>query len=565
MKKTAKILSVILAVIMALSVLPMVAFAADEEVTPAAARLAAWEENYVLLLNTITDNSNYAGWNYVDQNKKAMTNEMNTYTALAFYDDAWKNYATKSVDTTMAEEILLAIIGKAEYDPDYSEVIDKVVEIVDGVDTVAGKVDDISDKIGFDFSESEEWGTALKIIGIANDVLNYAGNKKDEFIAAYIKVLSVQAANVYYIDLLKYVAANTADAGLKRAAEKLIEDMNKSMEDLYAELAASVAEDAAGYAADFLVDLAINSNVYTATAEKIYGGVKTVANAIWGTNNKYQYLYNLKVAAEFQALTAEWTLAALEDDSDKAIVAADLLIATRKVGDEALYNLKKADASTVAGKIESKLYGEVYEDVAIEKASLDLIKGLLFGDIEDMTKLVRGLYIFCPVNVKITDKANNVLVTIADGAEANIANEYGVFAAVKSEYSGDYLKVAYLTDAYRVNLTGTAEGTVTVIMDVLENGEVNDWSFTDLKMNKGYTVVFDTAFDGTPIYTYNNGTFATGKFNDVFVASKHEKATVKEVADAAIEVGKGEAKSFLDKIKEFFANFLNIFKNLFKF
>lgn len=566
MKKTAKILAVILAVVMAMSVIPTVAFAAEEEASAAELKLAAWEENYELLLNTILDDTNYAGYNYVAQNNEAMTTEMNTYTALAFYDDAWANYATKNVDTAMAEEILLAIIGKAEYNPEFSEYVDTVVEIIDGVDTAADAIDSVSDTLGFDFSESEDWGTALKIIGIASEVVNYADDKKDEFIEAYIKVLSVQAANLYYIDLLQYVVDNAEDAGLVKAAKNLIEDMTKSMEDLYEELAASVAEDVAGYGVDFLVDLALNSNVYTATADKIYGGVKTVANAIWGTANKYNYLYNLKVAYEFQALTADWAELAIADNADKALVAVDLLIATRKVGDEALYNLKKADASTISGKITSKLYGEVYEDVAIEKASLEIIKNALYNtEIEDMVKVVRGLYIYCPVTVNVMTKANEALVTITDGAAANIVNEYGMFAAVKSEYSDEYLKVAYLADAYRVNLTGTADGTVTAVMDVLTEDGNEDWSFTDLPMAKGYTVVFDTDFEGTPIYTYNNGSFATGKFNDEFVASKHETADAEEVAEAVVEVGKDEAKSFMDKIKEFFANFLNIFKNLFKF
>jgi len=564
MKKTVKVLSVILAVVMALSVIPFVAFAAEDEATEAEARVAAWNANYELLVKTVLDNTNYAGWNYVDQNKKAMTNSMNALTAFAFYDDAWKNYATKNVDTTQAEEILLAIIGEAEFELE-NDYLDEIIKVLDGIEDVTGAVDKIADTFGADFSQTEGWGTALKVIGIANDVMHYAGDKKDQFVAAYAKVLSVQLANAYYIDLLQYVVDNTADAGLKKAAQNLIDDMTKTIEDVVAEIAASMAEDAADYAADYLVTLAMNSNVYTATAEKIYGGVKAVANTVWNADDLYQNLYNVKVAAEFQALTAEWTEAALAEKNEKALVAFDLLLATRRVGDESLYNLKKAEAAGVAGKIESKLYGEVYEDVAIEKASLEIIKDTLYNtEIADMAPIVRAIYVYCPVTVNVTTKANEALVTIADGAESTVKNAYGIFASVKSEYSNDYLKIAYLADTYRVALTGTAEGTVTVIMDAVKNGEVEDWSFTDLKMDKGYTVVFDTDYAGTPIYTYNNGAFTTGKFNDVFVPSKHEKPTAKEVIDATIEVGKDEGKSFLDKIKEFFANFLNIFKNLFK-
>ena len=97
MKKTAKLISVLLAVLMAFSVLPLVAFAETTENSSAGSdsRLAAWKENYQFLIDTVLDDTNFTSYNYVDINKKAMQNEMNAYTAFALYDNAWRNYATK--------------------------------------------------------------------------------------------------------------------------------------------------------------------------------------------------------------------------------------------------------------------------------------------------------------------------------------------------------------------------------------------------------------------------------------------------------------------------------------
>ncbi len=185
-------------------------------------------------------------------------------------------------------------------------------------------------------------------------------------------------------------------------------------------------------------------------------------------------------------------------------------------------------------------------------------------ELDGAKKVVTGLNIFCPVNVDITTKLNAKLYTLADGAEATAVNEYGAFASVYSEYSKEYLKVAFLFDDYRVKLTGTAEGYVTLKMDVLEaDGTINDWSFTDVKVDKGDTMVFDTTAVEAPFYTFGkkDGGIEKINFNDKFVESEQKEVTAKDVIDATVDVGKEEAKSFADKIKEFFKK---LFENLFK-
>ena len=94
MRRTAKIVSVVLAALMILTLVPFAAFAADNDT---ADRVDGWKANYQLFLDTILDNSNYTSWNYVDQNSKALNNSYNAMTAFALYDSAWRNYLTKEV------------------------------------------------------------------------------------------------------------------------------------------------------------------------------------------------------------------------------------------------------------------------------------------------------------------------------------------------------------------------------------------------------------------------------------------------------------------------------------
>lgn len=101
-------------------------------------------------------------------------------------------------------------------------------------------------------------------------------------------------------------------------------------------------------------------------------------------------------------------------------------------------------------------------------------------------------------------------------------------------------------------------------MNLLEaDGTINDWSFTDVKVDAGDTTVFDTAVSAAPFFTFAkaNGGIEKVYFNDEFVESEQKEVTAKEVIDATVEVGKEEAKSFAERIREFFKK---LFESLFK-
>lgn len=581
MRKSAKIVSVILSLLMALTAFPIVVFAeeapAAEEpgaapLEDSAERVAGWKDNHKLLLNTLFDNSFFTSWSYVDQNQKALKDTMAAYTFFALYDEAWKNYVTKEVDVENAEKILLAIIEKANFTFD-DGYVDEIIKVLDTAGDVNDFIQKVNKFIKNDTLASEQWGKAFKIIGDIEKIGNAYQNYREEFIEAYAKVLSVQLADAYYLDLLQYIvdsAENAEDKDyrtLGTAAANLIGNMQESIDSTIEKIVGNAAGDGVTIGADYLLNLAMNSNVYTATALKVYGVTKSIADTLWNTSAQYPHLATIKLAYYFQADAAEWAESALEnEDEGKAVVAIDFLITTRKVCEEALKNLKLAESGGVVGKIKSKLYGNIFEDTEINVAALNLMKYIMFGDVDNFKKIVDALYIYCPVEVEFLNSENSVLDKLPDGKQGTKESEYGIYASVYSEYGKDYLKLAYLYDNLRIRLNGLRDGVATLILDKLaDDGSVNDWSFTDVKINKNTKIVFDTDFTAAPSYIYNDGVSANSiKFNDEFVPSEHPEVTANDVFNAVVEVGKDETKSFLQKIKDFFQQILDFFRKLFR-
>lgn len=561
MKKTVKLLSLILAVIMALSVLPFAAFA-EEKDADIEATVAAWKENYELLVQEVLDNNKFVSWQYVDQNKKAIDDTMAVYTAFALYDNAWINYATKSVELEDAEKILVGIIEKASYSFD-DGYVDEIVGVLETASDVDDFIQKVNDYINVDLFESTGWSKTFEVIGNVVKIANAYQNYRDKFIEEYARVLSVQMANAYYIDLLEYIVEQDSYPILTQAAEKLIADINTSIEEAITDLLASVAEDGAGIGTEYLAKLALNSNAYTAVALKVYEGAKSVADFLWNTSDQYTLIDTVKTAYYFQADAAEWTKAAFdENDAEKAYIAMDLLLQSRAIGENALYDLKLAENDGAINKIKNKLYGTVYNDIEVNLAALDAIKTVLYDTaVADMKEIKRVVTAYCPVDVELI-KNGETVYALCDGAEAYAANEYGVFVSVYSEYAKTYHKIAFLYDTNTVRLAGKADGYVTVVMDALENGVKNDWSFTDLKVANGKLIVFNTDYTDVPVYTTSDKDTLV-EFNDVFVPSEQPEVSVKDVVEATTDVAKEEGKSLLDKIKAFFEDLIEKIKAFF--
>ena len=517
MRKLNKALAVLLAVILSLSVCAVAAFAADAP---------AYDE---FTVDTLLDNENYTSWNYVNINENKMNQTMDVLTAFALYDSAWKNYATKEVNVADAEAILLGLIEKAEYSFD-DGYVDEIIKVLETAEDVNDFIQKVNQYANIEVFASEGWGTAFDVINGVIKVGNTYQEYRDKFIKAYAEVLSVQMANAYYIDMLQYVADHTAYSVLATAARNLIAKMEASVESVLADLAAEAAGDGANMAFEYLAKLALNTNVYTATALKVYQIGTSIANVLWNTGDLYTLIDTVKTTYYFQSDLADYTADALAgDDADKQAISVDMMLTTRAISEQALYNYKLAENKGIITAIKNKLYKTVYNDTEMMIAAIDVMRGILFGD--DNAAYVGSLYVYGPAAVNALGKSKSVV----------------------SEYSGETLTAVFVTDA-AATVTATADGKVTV---AVANAEGTKYAAETLAA--GDMIAVNTASDN---YTVKGESKA--------LASEIVEETVKpnagDVVDATTEVVKETVKksSFAKAISDFFAKIAEFFTKLFK-
>ena len=549
MNKTAKIISVILAVVMALSVLPFAAFAAEED----ADRVDSWKANYALLLEEVFDNAKFTSWNYVDQNRKAIDASDAALTAFALYDSAWINYFKNgsTADPENAKKALLALTEKASYEFN-DGYVDEIAKIIDTAEDVNDMIQKVNKYLNIEVFESAGWSKTFEYIGYIGKAINAYQDARDKFVKAYAEILSVQMANMYYVDMLQYIVDQNSYAPLTQAASDLIEEIQAGVAEALQKVLEEIATETANDALNTLAKAAMDTNAYTAAALKIYQVGTSVVDILWNTSELHPLFDTIRTAYYYQSDIAAWAKDAVNgEDAEKAIAAVSYALTAREFSEEALYKLKAAQDDGAIGKIQRKLYGTVYNDIEVNLAALDTMRNMFYNvEPADMKEVKRVLTIYCPVNVELLE-GSKAIFTMTDGAESFVSNDKGVFRAIYSDFAKTYHKVAFLYDTYRVRLVGTGDGYVTLIMDALKDGAIEDWSFTDRKVAADTKIVFDTDYAGTPYYVASdaNGTVA---FNDTFVASAQPDVTVKDVVTATTEVGKEEAKSFIDKIMDFF-------------
>ncbi len=597
MKNFKKLVAVILAVIMTASCLSVVAFAgtAKKDVNYDH-YVDGWEKNYQFFINQLLDDAAYTSWNYVDINEKAITDTMGAWTALALYDEAWRNGTFHHIDINQAELLILALIERADFYGGFYkatnsdaedlenrlcfEYVDKIEKAIGYAQDAAGFLEDVKDVLKWDeFSkvlESEEWGLAWKIIGDVNNILNTFMLYRDEFIDYYARVLSVQAANQYYIDLVQYIADEAPNEILRNAAKNVVGYMKKSVYQAMNDIYLRFVDDTVVNITDTLVDIALNSNVYTATAYnwamKIYDVVDSVADFLWNCDEVYPRLSQLYTAYHFQDLASDWAAESYyneEDDSEKSYFTMDLLLTTRKVCEQSLVEYKIADDGGAVGKIKNQLHGCLYEDTAVSIAALDIMRSLMFEtEPANFKKVTDAIYIYCPVSLVLTDTEQHELFTLFDGAEVNEHNNYGIFKSIHSDYNNDYLKIAFLYESdvdKMVRLSGTNNGYVTLIhKQLLADNTVADWSFTDVAVDAKTKITFNLENAETPSYIYSTGSGVNViEFNDKFQPSQYPEYTAKDVVNAGTDIADKEVKSIWDQIVEFFEKIGQWFRDLF--
>ena len=564
-RRMKKVLSIVLALIMLLAVMP---FTFAEEPTEADAQVAEWKANDAILLAKLLDEQTYSHYKYVVDNNKSIRDKMNALTAFGFAENAWLNYVTKEANVETCKQILLALIEAYEVDlgHDYLADIEKVLNGASSAMELVEKANGIfnSEKLG-EIISSDTWGSVSSAIGYSIKFADTFQEIKAAVVKAYAEILSVQMANAYYIDLLDYIVADASVdyAPLKTAAAQLKEEATTAVDEQLAALADAALKSQADEVTGLIINAVADTNVYTATAKKVYDIGTKVADVLWNASDLYA-LYDNLVATFYAETSVDGfaTEALAGNDADKTIFAVNALLSTRNFGEQSMYNLLEAEAGGVIGRIKKQLGVVAVSQYVADLAELDLMRNVLFNDAYDQGAVYGKIAkVYCPVNI-IGYKGTDAVINAEDGTESIKANAYGAAIVRYNAYAKDYVKVMFLDETIsKVNVIGTDDGFVTYIEYVMENGAVNDYSITELQIGKGDKIgISDKIYAGTV-----SGQEVSGALNDDFVLPEGKEVTAKDVAEATGQVVKEEAKSFFDKIKEFFQNLFANLKNLFKF
>ena len=235
-------------------------------------------------------------------------------------------------------------------------------------------------------------------------------------------------------------------------------------------------------------------------------------------------------------------------------------ISVRSFGEQSLYNLLEAQNGGIINKIKSKLFDYSCTEYTANMAALDMMVDALFETpVAEMTPVESVVRIYCPVNTLVYDN-DTLLFRVKDGEESSYKSASGMAKSAYCEYNKEYVKVLFLADEdYKLNMIGVDDGYVTFMKYVLENGVMNDYSFTEVAVTPTTKIVVE----GLKYTVNKDGAEEEFDLNDVFVMPEAKEVTWETVTEATKEVVEEETKSLIERIKEFFNNLFAKIRALF--
>lgn len=572
MKK--KVVSLVLAIVMVFSCVPFAALAADKD---DAERVEGWNANYALLEDKLLDSTSYAHYRYTVDNDEDIQKTMAVYTAFGLYDGALKNAIDKKADIKTCKLILLSMIEKyhVEMGKDYVAEIQKILGYAQTAKGLVEKLNSVLSKYtdALNFVNSETWTKIFQVVDGIQKAGNIYQDVKGRLVEAYARIMSIQVANGYYIEMLQYIADNVQYAPMKAAASQMVREGSWAVEDQLIFMVNEALDGQYQNAISTLLDLALDSNVYTATAKKVFNIIGKVTDILWNTKEQYPLFSQLEAAYYAEQYIDDYAAWAFDSadalyDPERTTFAVNALISVRWYGESALYQLKVAQCGGIVGKVKSQLNNYIFTEYTANMAELELMKSVFFDTaVNEMVPIKKIVKVYCPVSVTVTQGISAYAIFRLPDGMAIAPTRYGNnFAAESySSYNKDYVKVLFLDSTENtVAFTGTGDGYMTYVEYVSENGELKDYSYTEAEVRKGdYLEAYDKQFTYTEHHDDGSVKEVTVPLNTEFKIPEGKTFTSKEIADATGEVIKKEGKSFLDKIRDLFKQLIDAIKKLF--
>ncbi len=543
---TKKILALLLALVMVLGAVPFFAFAEGEEEIVEAAydRVDAWDANLAPVVANLLDNEQSAHWKYVAENNDVLRKTMITYTAFALYDNAWKNGFDQSVSVEEAEKILVSLLEKVDANIGSSKV-EEIIKVLQTAQTANELIQKVNSYIQIaevnDVVTSAEWNKAFSYINTAIKIGNFYKDNRDKVIEAYARLLTVQASNAYYKQILTYVAEHTNYSVVEYACKNLIKNADDSVNEFLQEETKNRLKYTTDEVLTTAARIALESNSYTAIALKVYDIGKSAADVLWNTSDQYALMDELYTTFFVETEAVNWTNAVKEQGDKEAYeYGVSFVLGIREIGAQSLYNLKVAQNNGIVGKVKNQINLNVgFENVA-ELAFLANAREVLFADVETIKPVTAIITATTAATIDVNGyRTYNVAETFA--------TDNGYYLTMYSPAIGNYVKSIFLNSDANVSLIAASDALATVVVKKLGADGIAQKSFTDKTVAADGIIAFNTA-DDSYTYTLGEETVETA-FDTTFVYPELNAVTAKSVADASASVIKGEISNALEGVK----------------
>ncbi len=445
-----KFLCILLSVVMMLSGLSVLAFAAEDEEAP----LVVDE----LILESVLKEEAYYHIDYTRSNGY-FDSTIALYSALNLYEDGIYNGITGSNDYKVAKATLLGLVERVDI-PYENELIYKILDILDTTRSVADVIDTISEYISaFEVvTESSEWNTTMQVITEFQRYLSYGNDLYEEYIDAVAEIVTVKSAGLYFEELLNQVADTARDQVVRNAARDLANNIDAEIEKAFGAVALKVTEDLAKEAINIAIDELSSLNTVTAILSKIYSAIGDIAQFLFNTQDQYEYMTALSTIVTIEdVLPAYVRDKVVNTKAESGEFALNALITLRTEGERMLLNLERVKRDAIAGSIFNGYHvPEIIERTAVQVAKLEALKAVFDKGAE--FKTVAIFVTAAPTAVTVYNEVGDVMATISNTEAKSVYSEKGYFASVYDDIYGGYIKVAFVFDtACKTALFRTAE------------------------------------------------------------------------------------------------------------
>jgi len=367
------------------------------------------------------------------------------------------------------------------------------------------------------YEMSETIKSVFEVFDCIKTVTEITGDMLD-FVDKFIEIESLKQADEVYIEALNYISTNCEYPVVAQAAKnlstKISNDLYKNISDLGTQIAIYASDKLSSIALDEFIKF-IDKTVFEGLPilEILKKGMDysvLISNTFFHAkdlSNLHDALRSMFWIGETinkfsKEKFSQFRISQTETNASDVVVAYKLLWKCRVTSENTLKNICEIlDFKDGVNIIDNNL------------ERVKLIKYNLFQYPYEWLKRDSSLVLAiaqCPVDMEIIDKNGNVIITLADGIESEIYNNFGAFIVYKDSTFGDYIKMANLiTDgSYDIRLKGKSDGTVSFSLSGYDN--INDesinYAVSHIPVTNNTVITVNADIKNTPILNMaNNG------------------------------------------------------------